>query len=179
MTYFARSTGLEPATSPVTGECSNQLSYDRIYYTSLMYQKIHKKQEKNRCDLPPVKDWNDSLPKLPYGNDDSSTHSVFPTLPYVSWLAYSHEARECAARSRNLGMSKGVYLFISQSIRLVRVLFVGLFSTLSIRPNLSPLGDDGLCLWCRGHHRCGRISRAPTYLFFSLCTSQDRQCKDD
>lgn len=25
----ARSTGLEPAASPVTGECSNQLSYDR------------------------------------------------------------------------------------------------------------------------------------------------------
>src|SRR3989338_1546726 len=26
---YARATGLEPATSPVTGECSNQLSYDR------------------------------------------------------------------------------------------------------------------------------------------------------
>jgi hypothetical protein len=26
----ARPTGLEPATSPVTGECSNQLSYGRI-----------------------------------------------------------------------------------------------------------------------------------------------------
>ena len=25
---FAQSSGLEPATSPVTGECSNQLSYD-------------------------------------------------------------------------------------------------------------------------------------------------------
>ena len=25
----ARPTGFEPATSPVTGECSNQLSYDR------------------------------------------------------------------------------------------------------------------------------------------------------
>ena len=28
----ARSTGLEPATSHVTGECSNQLSYDRILF---------------------------------------------------------------------------------------------------------------------------------------------------
>ncbi len=27
--HFARVTGLEPATSPVTGECSNQLSYTR------------------------------------------------------------------------------------------------------------------------------------------------------
>ena len=27
----ARPTGFEPATSPVTGECSNQLSYDRNF----------------------------------------------------------------------------------------------------------------------------------------------------
>jgi hypothetical protein len=30
LSFYARSTGFEPATSPVTGECSNQLSYDRI-----------------------------------------------------------------------------------------------------------------------------------------------------
>ena len=30
--HLARPTGLEPATSHVTGECSNQLSYGRIRY---------------------------------------------------------------------------------------------------------------------------------------------------
>ena len=29
--FFARSAGLEPVTSHVTGECSNQLSYDRKF----------------------------------------------------------------------------------------------------------------------------------------------------
>ena len=39
---LARPTGLEPATSRVTGECSNQLSYNRNLYTFLNYHKIEK-----------------------------------------------------------------------------------------------------------------------------------------
>jgi hypothetical protein len=39
---YAQSTGLEPATSRVTGECSNQLSYDciNIFSTYPIYQKL-------------------------------------------------------------------------------------------------------------------------------------------
>ena len=38
--FNARSTGLEPATSRVTGECSNQLSYDRILYLIISSNSI-------------------------------------------------------------------------------------------------------------------------------------------
>ena len=32
--FYTRSAGIEPVTSRVTGECSNQLSYDRIFNSS-------------------------------------------------------------------------------------------------------------------------------------------------